>query len=112
MRKSKRLLAAVLAAVIACVGLTACSGGKGNASAAGSTASGANTNERGAQGTLIYAQGADPRGLDPALVDDGESAKITVNIYEGPLKYDKDSTKVMPARAESGDVSDDGLTYT
>ncbi len=113
MRKSKRLLAAVLAAVIACAGLTACSGGsKGDASAAGSTASAANTNKSRAQDTLIYAQGADPRGLDPALVDDGESAKIMVNIYEGLLKYDKDSTKVLPALAESWDVSDDGLTYT
>jgi ABC-type oligopeptide transport system substrate-binding subunit len=31
--------------------------------------------------TFTYAQGADPRGLDPALVDDGESSKIIVNIY-------------------------------
>ncbi|HEX3044630.1 MAG TPA: hypothetical protein VHY08_07730 [Bacillota bacterium] len=31
---------------------------------------------------LIYAKGADPRGLDPAYVDDGESAKIIVNIYD------------------------------
>jgi len=112
MRKSKRLLAAVLAAVIACAGLTACSGGsKGNASAAGSTASAADTAKSRAQDTLIYAQGADPRGLDPALVDDGESAKIMVNIYEGLLKYDKDSTKVLPALAESWDVNADAVKF-
>lgn len=107
MKKRKRLLSAVLAAVIACSGLAACSGGKGASS--GSAASG--TKSR-AQDTLIYAQGADPRGLDPALVDDGESAKIIVNIYEGLLKYNKDSTEVEPCLAESWDVSKDGLTYT
>ena len=62
--------------------------------------------------TFTYAQGADPRGLDPALVDDGESSKIIVNIYEGLLKYAADSTKVEPSLAESWEISPDGLTYT
>lgn len=65
-----------------------------------------------ASDTLVYAQGAEPRGLDPALVDDGESAKVMSNIYEGLLKYDKDSTKVEPSLATSWDVSPDGLSYT
>ena len=42
--------------------------------------------------TFTYAQGADPRGLDPALVDDGESSKVIVNIYEGLLKYTESQT--------------------
>jgi peptide/nickel transport system substrate-binding protein len=58
--------------------------------------------------TFTYAQGADPRGLDPALVDDGESSKIIVNIYEGLLKYADDSTKVEPSLAESWEISPDG----
>ncbi len=62
--------------------------------------------------TFTYAQGADPRGLDPALVDDGESSKIIVNIYEGLLKYAADSTEVEPSLAESWEISDDGLSYT
>jgi peptide/nickel transport system substrate-binding protein len=62
--------------------------------------------------TLTYAQGAEPRGLDPALVDDGESAKVMSNIYEGLLKYNKDSTKVEPSLAKDWIVSEDGLTYT
>ncbi|MHB0979547.1 MAG: ABC transporter substrate-binding protein [Thermoleophilia bacterium] len=62
--------------------------------------------------TFTYAQGADPRGLDPALVDDGESSKVISNIYEGLLKYAPDSTKVEPCLAESWDVSADGLSYT
>jgi peptide/nickel transport system substrate-binding protein len=65
-----------------------------------------------ANDTFTYAQGADPRGLDPALVDDGESSKIIVNIYEGLLKYAADSTAVEPSLAESWTISDDGLSYT
>lgn len=62
--------------------------------------------------TLIYAQSAEPRGLDPALVDDGESAKVIANIYEGLLKYASDSTQVEPCLAETWEISEDQMTYT
>ena len=70
------------------------------------------TEEDTAANTFTYAQGADPRGLDPALVDDGESSKVISNIYEGLLKYAADSTKVEPCLAESWEISPDGLSYT
>lgn len=62
--------------------------------------------------TITFAQGADPRGLDPAYVDDGESAKVMVQIYENLLQYEDTSCEVRPGLAESYEVSDDGLTYT
>lgn len=62
--------------------------------------------------TLIFAQAADPRSLDPALADDGESTKINTNIYEGLVQYASDSTEIEPCLAESWDVSEDGLSYT
>lgn len=65
-----------------------------------------------ASDTITFAQGADPRGLDPARVDDLESGKVIVNIYEGLTKYADDSTEVLPSLAESWQLSDDGLTYT
>ncbi len=61
---------------------------------------------------LTYAQGADPRGLDPALIDDGESSKPICQMYEGLLKYGDSNTEVEPCLAESWEISDDGLTYT
>jgi peptide/nickel transport system substrate-binding protein len=94
MKKTWKILAVILT-VASLLSLAACGGG-------GSSA----------KDTLIFAQGADPRGLDPALVDDGESSKVIVNIYEGLLKYAKDSTKLEPCLAKSWDVSTDGLTYT
>ncbi|MCL2655640.1 MAG: ABC transporter substrate-binding protein [Coriobacteriia bacterium] len=62
--------------------------------------------------TITFAQGADPRGIDPAYVDDAESSNIIVNVYEGLLKYAPDSTKVEPSLATSWEVSSDSLTYT
>ena len=93
-----RILTMLLVVAFTCSSLVACGSGE-------------SAKDR-AKDTIIYAQGADPRGLDPALIDDGESAKIVVNIYEGLLKYNKDSTNVEPSLAESWDTSSDGLTYT
>ncbi|MDR3542274.1 MAG: ABC transporter substrate-binding protein [Desulfosporosinus sp.] len=102
MKRVKKIMALALSTALVLVALTGCGGGS---TASNSSASKPND-------TLVYAQGAEPRGLDPALVDDGESAKVMSNIYEGLLKYDKDSTKVEPSLAKSWDVSPDGLTYT
>lgn len=62
--------------------------------------------------TITFAQGADPRGLDPAIVDDGESSKPIVQMYEGLLQFGDSNTEVEPCLAESWDISEDGLTYT
>ena len=100
MRRVKNVIATALVAALVIVAVTGCGSNTGSSAAP-------KPND-----TLIYAQGAEPRGLDPALVDDGESAKVMSNIYEGLLKYNKDSTKVEPSLAKSWVVSPDGLSYT
>ena len=102
MKRYARTLSLVLVAALCVAALAGCS-----APAAKPTTAAPATVD-----TFTYAQGADPRGLDPALVDDGESSKIIVNLYEGLLKYAPDSTKVEPSLAESWKISDDGLSYT
>lgn len=62
--------------------------------------------------TFVFAQGSDPRGLDPAFVDDGESANVMVNIYDGLLRYKADSTEVEPALATEWSSSADGKEWT
>ena len=64
------------------------------------------------QDNLIFASTNDPLGLDPALVDDNDSGKINCNIYESLLRFEDNSTNVVPGLAESYTVSPDGLTYT
>ena len=62
--------------------------------------------------TITFAQGAEPRGLDPAYVDDGESAQVMVQIYENLLQYDDADCTVIPGLCDLPEISDDGLTYT
>ncbi|MDR2957493.1 MAG: ABC transporter substrate-binding protein, partial [Coriobacteriales bacterium] len=63
--------------------------------------------------TIIYAQGADPRALDPAYFDDGESAKPACNIYEGLYQYGDKDTVVAPCLASAlPTIMDDGLIYS
>lgn len=114
MKNLKRLVALVLTAAFAALAVSGCSAPQkaGAASSAAGSAAGAVSSEKSkASDTLIYGSAADPRGLDPALVDDIESVKVMSNIYEGLLKYKSDSTEVEPSLAESWDVSKDGLTY-
>ena len=70
------------AGAVSAFALTGC--GSQRASEGGSSAAAGGTAD-----TITFAQGADPRGLDPAYVDDGESAKIMCNIYDTLLRYDK-----------------------
>ncbi|MEI7814584.1 MAG: ABC transporter substrate-binding protein [Coriobacteriia bacterium] len=107
MKRYVRPLSLVLAFAL-CGTLLLVGCGQKTTSTSSSTTSTADT----ANDTFTYAQGADPRGLDPALVDDGESSKIIANIYEGLLKYAPDSTKVEPSLAETWTISPDGLSYT
>lgn len=100
----KKILSGVIAALMAALCLAGC-GDKTDSKDSG--ANGDSSNE-----SLVYAQGADPRGLDPQIVDDGESAKVTNQIYEGLVQYEEDSTKVKACLAKTWDVSPDGLVYT
>lgn len=88
------------------MGLAGC--GSKRASEAGSGSKGA----AGVADTITFAQGADPRGLDPAYVDDGESAKIMCNIYDTLLNYDVETCEVVAGLSEMPEISEDGLTYT
>ncbi|HBF36254.1 MAG TPA: ABC transporter substrate-binding protein, partial [Firmicutes bacterium] len=61
---------------------------------------------------LVYSKAADPQGLDPAYVNEIESGKIIVNIYETLVKYKPGSTAVEPCLATSWTQSPDGLVWT
>lgn len=108
MKKSKHISKLIAIALAACM-LGSVVSGCGKSKRASNVSS---TGTAGLADTITFAQGSDPRGLDPALVDDGESAKVMCNIYEGLLKYSKDSTDVEPCLAESWTISDDKMKYT
>ncbi|MCY6369776.1 ABC transporter substrate-binding protein [Clostridium ganghwense] len=101
----KKIISVVLTSVFVVSSLFVGCGNKSNKKADGAKA-------QKAEKTLVFAQGADPRGLDPAFVDDGESAKIIANVYEGLLKYKSNSTELEPCLATEWKISPDGKEYT
>ncbi|MBD1370851.1 ABC transporter substrate-binding protein [Hazenella sp. IB182357] len=62
--------------------------------------------------TLIYGRGADSISLDPAQVTDGESLKVTRQIFDTLVQYKEHNTEVIPALAEKWEQSEDGKTWT
>jgi peptide/nickel transport system substrate-binding protein len=79
---------------------------------AASGAAGARTVHATAGGTLVFAGAADPTYLDPALVSDGESFRVTEQIFEGLVSIKPGTTSIRPALATRWTLSKNGKTYT
>jgi peptide/nickel transport system substrate-binding protein len=62
--------------------------------------------------TFVFAGAADPTYLDPALVSDGESFRITKQIYEGLVELKPGTTQLQPKLATRWTPSRDGKTWT
>ncbi|MFZ3590977.1 ABC transporter substrate-binding protein [Bacillus sp. DJP31] len=62
--------------------------------------------------TLVFGRGGDSVGLDPITVTDGESFKVTKNIFDTLVDYGEQDTEIFPALATEWKVSKDGLVYT
>ncbi len=56
--------------------------------------------------TLIIGRGGDSVALDPAVVTDGESARVCTAVYDTLTIIEGTSTKVVPWLAESWDTKD------
>lgn len=61
---------------------------------------------------LVFARGGDSESLDPGSTTDGESSRVTRQILESLLDFDKESFEIKPGLAHDWDISEDGLTYT
>ncbi|MFA1820975.1 ABC transporter substrate-binding protein [Virgibacillus oceani] len=88
--------------------LVACNGDGGESSDEGSSDEGSNDEEQ----ILVFARGGDSTSLDFASVSDGESSRVTKNIFESLLNYERDSFEIVPGLAHDWEVSEDGLEYT
>ncbi len=62
--------------------------------------------------TLVVAQVAEPRALDPHVTTALNDLRIQVNVFEGLVRYRPGTLEPAPGLAESWSVSDDGRTYT
>ena len=82
---------------------TACGGEKTESGTGGGTQQG---------GTVVFAASSDPVSIDPALVSDGESIRITNQIYEGLVKTKAGGTEIEPSLAKSWTSSEDAKSWT
>ena len=64
------------------------------------------------QDILVFGRGGDSTSLDPSRVTEGETFKVTINLYETLLNFGEQDTTVVPGLAKEWEPSEDGLTYT
>lgn len=66
-----------------------------------------------AQGvTFTFGTFGNPVALDPSIVTDGVSFRVTTQGCEALLEFNGSTTEVMPGLAQSWEASEDGLVWT
>jgi len=65
-----------------------------------------------AGGTLVFGASNDPRILDPALASDGESLRVSEQIFETLVTTAPGTTDIVPQLAREWTASEDGLEWT
>jgi peptide/nickel transport system substrate-binding protein len=92
----------------ALLGVAGCGGGEtisGGGQGGGGGVGGSNT--------FVFGRGADSVSLDPINTTDGESLRVTRQIFDGLLDFAPESTDVIPALAtELPEPEDGGRSYT
>ncbi|GAA4960974.1 ABC transporter substrate-binding protein [Kineococcus glutinatus] len=66
----------------------------------------------GGGGTFVFAASSDPSSLDPSFASDGETFRVSRQIFEGLVGTVPGTADPAPLLAESWTTSADGLTYT
>ncbi|GLJ80069.1 ABC transporter substrate-binding protein [Microbacterium imperiale] len=100
----KRALAGLAVVAVGALALSACTsqrGGGGETDAASDV-----------DGTFVFAASADPANLDPAFAQDGETFRVSRQIFEGLVGTEPGTADPAPLLAESWESSEDGLTHT
>ncbi|SFS07127.1 peptide/nickel transport system substrate-binding protein [Agrococcus baldri] len=62
--------------------------------------------------TFVFASSSDPSGLDPAFANDGETFRISRNIFEGLIGVEPGTADPAPLLAEDWTTTEDGLSTT
>src|SRR5260370_3188283 len=62
-------------------------------------------------GQIVYADAADPKSMDPAFITNRNGARVLQMLYDPLIDLDAES-KLVPALAESWEISSDAKTIT
>lgn len=111
---SRRGLKAAAATVaVSALLLTGCASQRNDE---GASSSGGATNSTGGgaaavDSTFTFASSSDPKSLDPAFASDGESFRVSRQIFEGLVGTQPGTADPAPLLAEKWEPSADGTTY-
>ena len=97
---------AVLASVATVTALASCAESQRDAGSESSTST------TSGDGTFVFAASSDPVMLDPAMASDGETFRISRQIFEGLVGSKPGTTDVEPLLATKWAASEDGKSYT
>ncbi|WP_422122668.1 ABC transporter substrate-binding protein [Planococcus sp. X10-3] len=111
MGKKKILSLAFLMLLLISTVLYGCNGGTDEESE-GDTGEDGGAEESTEEKILIFGRGGDSVSLDPITVTDGESFKVTKNIFDTLVNFGEQDTEIEGALASEWNAADDGLTYT
>ncbi len=107
MEKKRLLSIGVLLVLVLSTILAACSSGSKDGAS-----SNTNSSDSKKEKTLVFGRGGDSVSLDPITVTDGESFKVTQNVFETLINFGEQDTTLQPGLASKWEASKDGLTYT
>ncbi|MCL5046430.1 MAG: ABC transporter substrate-binding protein, partial [Actinobacteria bacterium] len=108
--KRGRRAVAVLAVLALTMAVLAGCGQKQGAQQPGAQAPGAPAPK--APVTFVFGRGADSDRIDPARTTSGESANVTVNIFDTLVEYQDETSDIQAGLAEKWEPSSDGKVWT
>ncbi|MFG6402774.1 MULTISPECIES: ABC transporter substrate-binding protein [unclassified Microbacterium] len=100
---TRRLLTGAAAVAIGSLVFTACTSQRDEDTTS--------TQDSDVDSTFIFGASGDPSSLDPAFASDGESFRISRQIFEGLVGVEPGTADPAPLLAESWEPSEDGLSY-
>jgi peptide/nickel transport system substrate-binding protein len=105
----RRVTAVTTAAAAAALILSGCA--QSQRDDAGGQTSGGEGGDSAVDSQFIFAASSDPKSLDPAFANDGETFRVSRQIFEGLVGTEPGTPDPAPLLAESWTTSEDGLTY-
>ena len=111
MGKKKFLLLALLLLLMLSTALYGCTGDDDADTDTGDNGETDDAGESGEEKILVFGRGGDSVSLDPITVTDGESFKVTKNLFDTLINFGEQDTEIEEGLATSWEASEDGLSY-
>ena len=106
-----RTMKTAVGAIAVAIALTGCAASQREASTPAPGATGGTPGAAASDATFIFGAAGAPKLFDPSYASDGETFRVTRQIYEELLSFEPGTAKVTPGLATAWEGSEDGLTW-